>query len=44
VVGVGVLGVFFTVGLILIATGTAASLVRRRGIEVGSFRERTRPS
>lgn len=34
-------GVFFVVGLVLIASGTAASLVRRRGIEVGSFRERT---
>jgi hypothetical protein len=34
-------GTPFAVGLVLLATGTAASLVRRRGIEVGSFRART---
>jgi hypothetical protein len=34
-------GAPFTIGLVLLATGTAASLVRRRGIEVGSFRARS---
>jgi hypothetical protein len=33
-------GTPFALGLVLLATGTAASLVRRRGIEVGSFRAR----
>lgn len=37
-------GVPFVVGLVLLASGTAASLVRRRGIAVGSFRERTHPA
>jgi hypothetical protein len=31
-------GVPFVLGLVLLASGTAASLVRRRGIAVGSFR------
>jgi hypothetical protein len=40
--GIAVLGVVFTVGLVLLGSATGASLVRRRGIEVGSFRERSR--
>lgn len=38
---VALLGMPFVLGLVLLASGTAASLVRRRGIAVGSFRERT---
>ncbi|GAA2721991.1 hypothetical protein [Cellulomonas aerilata] len=40
-VGVATTGTPFVLGLVLLATGTAASLVRRRGIEVGTFRART---
>jgi hypothetical protein len=39
-VSVAMTGTPFAVGVVLMATGTAASLVRRRGIEVGSFRAR----
>ncbi len=38
---VALVGVPFVVGLVLLATGTAASLVRRRGIAVGTFRARS---
>jgi hypothetical protein len=41
VIGVALTGTPFVVGLVLLASGTAASLVRRRGIEVGRFRART---
>lgn len=41
IAGVATTGTPFLVGLVLLATGTAASLVRRRGIEVGTFRART---
>jgi hypothetical protein len=34
------IGVPFVLGLVLLASGTAASLVRRRGIAVGSYRAR----
>ena len=40
IVSVAMTGTPFIVGLVLLATATAASLVRRRGIEVGSFRAR----
>jgi hypothetical protein len=39
--GVGTSGTLFTLGLVLLAAGNAASIVRRRGIAVGSHRERT---
>lgn len=38
VLSVCLVGVPFVLGLVLLASGTAASLVRRRGIAVGSFR------
>ena len=38
---VGTSGTFFTIGLVLLAAGNAASIIRRRGIEIGSYRERT---
>jgi len=41
VIGAATTGTPFVLGLVLVASGTAASLVRRRGIEVGTFRART---
>ena len=39
-VGVATTGTPFVLGLVLLAAATAGSLVRRRGIEVGTFRAR----
>ena len=44
VITIAATGMVFTVGIVLLAAGFGASMVRRRGIEVGSFRERTRAS
>ncbi|WP_298459196.1 hypothetical protein [uncultured Cellulomonas sp.] len=44
IITIATTGMIFTLGIVLLAAGFGASLVRRRGIEVGSFRERTRAS
>lgn len=42
IITIATTGMVFTLGMVLLAAGFAASLVRRRGIAVGTFRERTR--
>ncbi|WNB85357.1 hypothetical protein [Cellulomonas sp. ATA003] len=44
IITIATTGMIFTLGVVLLAAGFAASLVRRRGIAVGAFRERTRTS
>ena len=39
---VGTTGVMFVIGILLLAAGFAFSLVRRRGLALGAFRERSR--
>ena len=39
---VGTTGVLFLIGVLLLAAGFAFSLVRRRGLALGAFRERSR--
>lgn len=41
---VGMTGGLFLTGILLLAAGTAFSLVRRRGLELGAFRARTQAS
>ena len=41
---VGTTGGAFVLGIVLIAAATALSLVRRRGVELGAFRERSQGS